>query len=487
MKIIFQIYHKIFIILDHIKKLNKIIPNFFSDLESKNDQGSNKSSENEVFSHLINPSEVEQQIFIDLKNSYLNNDPNIFIKKLSYYILCINFDKRFVGKYTHLKKLDNLLITFCNKNNKLFPIDIINNSNNYKCKIPLIISTEVYSFGGHSRYIEELSNILSPTPLMVKTNFFEGSSRDNFYLSKGLSSVNSIVLDNIRSVDKIKNLIYLMNKLASEVYLVVHQHDVVSLIASKAISSKIPVYFIHHSDHRPALGTSFRDFIHIDGALNTFSDCQKNIKSKIFYWHQGITDHNIINFKYPIRSVNISCSGSSVKFLWDDSDLSLPNIICALLKKDVRYFYFLGDLEPDKISLIKQKLQYYGINENRFKLTKYEPSLWLWLQKINTHIYLGSFPIHGLRSSIEAQGCGLPLIVYIQHLNKMKDEKHYNESVKYWNNIDELKIAIRSVIKNHVLFSKCSRNFYENNYSLEIMKNDVYKTKKLISKLTKKN
>ena len=260
-----------------------------------------------------------------------------------------------------------------------------------------------------------------------------------------------------------KRLFSILKQYASEVFMLTHHHDVVGNVACAGLDC--PVYFIHHSDHRLSLGSSNSRFRHIDMVVNMHEFCKEHSKATCIYWPQAIDDYGVKNFPYPIRDFSTATSGAANKFLWE-GDLAFPNVIANILKKLSGSHYHIGALSDQQISSILAALESYGISRERFIYINNVPSLWNSLKELPVSLFVGSFPMHGLRTSIEVQGAGIPILPFKQLKGSILDDTcMYPPDIGCWSSIHELSALIDKVTSQHQLFSSAARNHYQNNFT----------------------
>ncbi len=103
-----------------------------------------------------------------------------------------------------------------------------------------------------------------------------------------------------------------------------------------------------------------------------------------------------------------------------------------------------------------------GINPARFAYMRSVPSLWDTLKEIDAHVFLNSFPVAGVRGSIEVQGCGYPIVFFadddrpplLQHTELFADQD------LGWRTIPELLEKLRQASEHHPQRVTRAREFY---------------------------
>ena len=450
---------------------------FFGEIRSDlND--SNKISQVVSVQSYKFPGELEELSKNSVELLMKQGDLGAAILKISQSVLEFSASVDFLGKYIYLPKIDALVEKL--SESILNPIDTQIGSTEIDgdklfLRRPIILATELYFEGGHSRIVEELISLF-PSAIVILTNFFEGSGRPSGVMPKGLKDLPILVLPNDTAINNVVRLHRLCKTLGSRIYHLGHHHDVV---LNAAISSNldIPVYFIHHSDHKPSLGNTIKSFVHVDIVRHIHSLCSSNLDQTPIYWPQGVKDFGPKEFHYPIRDIVTASSGSHTKFSWC-GDESYPIIIRKLLQNDVDMHFHVGSLEPFQQELIIAQLSEYEIDLDRMRFIGPVESLWKALLEYPVNCYIGSTLIHGLRTAIEIQGAGIPIFPYLQsvELPFMQESEHYNSEALFWSSADELCKQIQRIMLTHESASSSARKFYEANFTIADMKRAMLAT-----------
>jgi hypothetical protein len=244
-----------------------------------------------------------------------------------------------------------------------------------------------------------------------------------------------------------------------------HHHDATAIAAVNSACG-VPVYFVHHSDHRPSLGASSSSYIHVDMARHMAELCRQCIGSNVVFWPQGMEDFGEKAFVYPIDNINSASSGNIMKFAFD-GELAYQNIVLNVLQTITGEHVHIGYLPDEKIQLIRQTLSSNGIAPDRFVYVSGVLSLWGFLKDSNVNVFIGTAPLGGLRTAIEVQGVGIPILPYRQPAMKpfLGDASHYSVNTLHWSDTNELKECLNKVHMNHSALSKSSRDYYMEEFS----------------------
>ena len=384
---------------------------------------------------------------------------------LSKLVGSLSKDERFKGKQIFLPELDKLV--------QRISVEILeplkkNTKKSYGC--PVIIATEMYREGGHSRIIEEI--VRSRGGVVVITNYFGGIRNQASPPAQPIGDLPLLVLPADSPVNNIIRLNKICNEIASEVYLIAHHHDVVAYSALSHLTN-LPVFFIHASDHRVSLGATFKNFIHVDIAPHMYDFCKKFLKEKIEYWPQGVEDHGAKFFSYPLSEICTASSGTYHKFSWEGA-LAYPVVVRDRLKFLDGSHFHIGQLSDSGLDMIKKELQENAISLDRFKYIGTVKSLWQTLLDSPINIFLGSAPMHGLRTAIEVQGAGIPIIPFLQPQDSLLHENNfYDEQTVFWDAPEKLGSIISDVMSKHQSLSISARNHYINTYHPDLMQKAI--------------
>lgn len=386
---------------------------------------------------------------------------------------------RFVGSQIYVPGADAL----CTKLGDAIgqPVVIPRHLGDDSGRVPLIIVTELYAMGGHSRIVEDLLR-LYPKAQVITTGYFPRASKVADQLRRALPTVDALQLPADTLSGNIRRLRRLALDRASMIFHIAHHHDVVANAALTGVSG-IPTFFIHHSDHRPSLGATIDRFVHIDIAHHVLKICKNFLGERCVFWPQGVQDHGQKRFEYPLQNIVTATSGTASKFIFQGSH-GLPEIIKSVFAAGAQAHFHIGDLGPAQLELIQGALSSQGIELSRWHHIPLVPSLWQFLLTSPVNLFIGSAPLHGLRTAIEVQGAGIPILPFCQTENGLlEDASHYPPGTSFWSTSEELRLLIPQVMKNHSECSKAARQHYEINFSMKGMKEAIEQTRQRYLKI----
>lgn len=383
-------------------------------------------------------------------------------------------DTRYVGSQIYVPGADSLCIKLGDAIGQ--PVVVASHLGDDHGRVPLIVVTELYASGGHSRIVEDLLR-LYPKAQVITTGYFPRASKVADQLRRALPTVDALQLPADTLSGNVKRLRRLALDRASMIFHIAHHHDVVANAALSGVSG-IPIFFIHHSDHRPSLGATINRFIHIDIAHHVMKICKHFLGERCVFWPQGVQDHGQKKFEYPLESIVTATSGTASKFIFEGSN-GLPDIIKSVFAAGAQAHFHIGDLSPAQLELIQGALSSQGTELTRFHHIPLVPSLWQFLLTSPINLFIGSAPLHGLRTAIEVQGSGIPILPFRQTGNGLlEDASHYAAGTPFWNTSEELELLIPQVMKDHGGSSERARLHYEFSFSAKSMKDAIEETRR---------
>jgi hypothetical protein len=198
----------------------------------------------------------------------------------------------------------------------------------------------------------------------------------------------------------------------ASVLFMVHHQDPIAYVAAASLPSAVKKIFIHHCDHNPALGGTLEGYSHVDFTQHLQTICSGHLQRKSILLPLYASDLGVKTFSTPTpESMNIVTSGSSVKYTFE-GPFAYHLVLVEILTAYNGIYWHIGALDDSKLELIKSTLRDHGIDDSRFNHIPWVPSLWGALKELDAHVFLGSFPIPGGRASIEAEGCGYPIVYF---------------------------------------------------------------------------
>lgn len=236
-----------------------------------------------------------------------------------------------------------------------------------ECK-DLFIITQAYSSGGHTRLMENLSNMLDNKSDLVitrKTNSNTVTRLKNYF--------NKVDCMFIEKGNKTNNISTLVNKILryKKIVLNTHPDDIYSIVAcgvAKKINSELKIYFVNHADHQSTYGASVADIWYEISLYGMDLDKVRGVKCDKSFLGIPINKEknlffNEVKYKsYKEKSLFLLAASSS-KFESENNnnigpliklilDLNPSNLVVVIGTNNdsLSFFYNLKEIYGDRIS-----------------------------------------------------------------------------------------------------------------------------------------
>lgn len=367
------------------------------------------------------------------------------------------------------RQIEQLATTLQASVQPVAPVDVTGAADD-AADVTLIVATELYDVGGHSRVVEDVARVVK-RPVLVLTDLFSNYKNgrlDKAWVHRRLPGVEVIFLDDTDSLwEKCLRIATLAAGLPlRNVLYFQHHQDPLPFVGTWALPG-VRKLLVHHCDHNPSLGCTLEGVLHVD--LSTFLQ-------GICTEHLGQPAH-LLPLHVPDRGrrspdagtggkLSVVTSGRPGKFALTGA-VALHEIASTVLKVVDGQFYFVGPLEPQWLELIRRHLTSRDIDPDRFVPLGLVPSLWDTLLKLDAALYLGSAPIGGGRAAIEAQGVGLPVLYFsgIEQGTLIENYSVYANPQLGWSGLEELAKLLNEAGPSRVALSDQARRYYENQFS----------------------
>jgi protein O-GlcNAc transferase len=382
-----------------------------------------------------------------------------YLKAISDAVSQLTFDERFTGVAIYYPELDKILDKIGRELTK-------DNKTGGGSKRPIFLASELYEDGGHTRLLETLlTTEEDPIVILTDVNGSYAKGKQFTDLRNFFADVPVFELPNEETSRKVVRLNNIVQRLASRVYVFTHHHDAVAIAALNSACT-VPVYYVHHSDHRPSLGASAPNFIHIDMARHMAELCQTCVGNNVIFWPQGISDIGRKTFSYPLVDMNTASSGNIIKFTFD-GPVAYHEVVSGILENISGRHTHIGYLPDDKVQLIRDSISRKNLSPERFVYVPGVLSLWDFLKNSDINVFIGSAPLGGLRTAIEVQGVGIPILPYRQTHEKpfLCESGHYPTGLSSWATISELIECLSLVRMDHINLSNLAREYYISEFS----------------------
>jgi SAM-dependent methyltransferase len=333
----------------------------------------------------------------------------------------------------------------------------------------LIVATELYAIGGHSRVLEDLAREVE-RPLIVLTDLFDSLHAEPSLLAAIRERLHPVPVEVLAPATFEAKAHTLAARAAalepSRIFHFGHHQDPLPLVA--LLRYPAAQWFVHHADHNPSLGPTLPGLGHIDCTSSLRETCAHHLARPAHRLPLHVADGGVRLWPRPVRGCDFSVatSGHAAKFVRDGA-MALQSIVRAALSVIDGHFIHIGPLDDAWRDDIRAHLAAHGLDGARFIALGSVPSVWQALKDCGAAFYIGSAPVSGGRAAVEAQGCGLPVLCFTGFApgSLLADFSSYAHLALGWRDGDELARKLRSVGERHAVLSAEARRFYEREFS----------------------
>lgn len=334
----------------------------------------------------------------------------------------------------------------------------------------LIIATELYQVGGHSRLLERLAENL-PDSIIVLTDLFGTYQKDAAqvdWIRARLPEVPILILTETDHWKKALALSAMVSQYRpAHLWYLQHQQDTVAWVGGLSYQGG-KKHLIHHADHNPSLGCTLDEVTMVDvtDAVQTVSErClgRKSYRLPLYVADRGERQGAE---SVAIEKMSVVTAGRIGKFSIS-GPVALHLIVEACLLVVGGSFFHIGELDEHSIRTVREHMKARGINPKRFKPLGQVKSVWETLKTLDAHVYIGSAPFSGGTSAVEAQGCGYPVLPYkgFEEGSLLADYSSYADPALGWKDVDELREKLSQMPDQWLARCREARAFYEANFS----------------------
>jgi hypothetical protein len=333
----------------------------------------------------------------------------------------------------------------------------------------LIIATELYELGGHSRVVEDISREFDRA-FVVLTDLFDTYERQPEMvdlLTERFKHCTLVVVPAGSSWAKAENLRRLADAMEpSDIFYLGHHQDPIPFVATLSIPQTRKL-LIHHGDHNPSLGCTLADVVHVDVSEGVREVCAAHLSQPTHLLPLYVSDLGVKIFPaLQARAFSVVTSGHPAKFS-RGGPLALQSLVQASLSTVQGVHHHIGPIDDAWVSEIRAHLRAHGIDPTRFVHHGLVPSLWTTLKGLDAAVYIGSAPIGGGRAAIEAQGCGYPVMYFggSEAAGTAGNERLYANRELKWSNTSELAQRLDLIGPAHGAQSSRARQLYLDQHS----------------------
>jgi hypothetical protein len=409
--------------------------------------------------------DIESKLKVLLRENKIEESLDLLFKTV--YHLARREDVN--GRYVHLKNLDDFIVELSSKISLFRPSDAVSSSLEYKnkrphCHRPLIVASEFYAHGGHTKVAERINHEHGLTCDVLLTDLygtFKKSPEAVKSLHDSLNFRNIITLCSDSFLGKILELTKLLREIKpTKIFVIAHHEDVVAY--TSLINSSVDIDYIHHCDHTPALGATINYFSHVDLTHELKNACTPFFARPPKFRPLLTADHGFTVKTQRVKEITVSC-GSPHKFS-GNVPVSYGNIVAQAVTITSGLHYHIGMLSPTSKSNVLGSLEAHGISSERFVNLPWVPSLPKALLTLNASCLIASFPEGGGTTAIETQSTGTPVVHFFNESIQPRfiaNRSVYASPSLSWSTPSDFKVKLRLCLENLEHYSRAARLFYE--------------------------
>lgn len=331
----------------------------------------------------------------------------------------------------------------------------------------LLIATELYPLGGHSRVVEDVSRELVK-PALVLTDLFgtyQNDPQQLDWIGERYGHTELVVLPPGSAWEKSAMLRRYVAALNPETIVHFgHHQDPIPFVGT--LRSGAPrQLFVHHGDHNPSLGNTLRGLRHVDLSDGVRDVCAAHLGRRPDVLPLYVEDLGV-KAGATASGDSVASSGHPAKYA-RTGPVSLAAIVRATLGTVTGCHHHIGPLDADWVAEIRAELQAHGIAPDRFVHHGWVPSVWQRLKEIDAALYVASAPLGGGRVAIEAQGCGYPVLYFenAAHTSLPANHPLYASRCLKWTSAAELQTVIGAALADRQALGAAARAHYDAHYS----------------------
>ncbi|WP_299868645.1 hypothetical protein [uncultured Roseobacter sp.] len=340
----------------------------------------------------------------------------------------------------------------------------------------VILATKLVEAGGHVELIKDfisLNLFEEPATILLTNSFGDSDTRvaAGFAETQGTHVDTALGTDTTTRFEAVKQ--YLEDKRPETLVVVVNNNDIIGICAALAAPVE-NVIFVHHGDHHLSLGVTCKDFQHVDLANMAFENCRHDLEVEDnVYWPLVLRKDVGQRTRHFSKSGEwTSCSvGRPEKFMAEEYVYNYATLLPQILKTTAGTHVHIGDV-PDRLrKSLEDSFEKTGLSLDRIRFIPYAPSVAQALVDEEVDFFLGSFPIGGGKSTIEAMSAGMPLVMHMNYRHRM----FCGADIAYpgaltWSDEKEL-FGILAQLTSEVLSNHAqrARDWFEKNHSSEAL------------------
>ena len=333
----------------------------------------------------------------------------------------------------------------------------------------LLIASELYALGGHTRVLEDISHELDKPTLLLTDLFttYQQDPKQLDWVGERFKHTDLVVLPAGSYWEKCAMLRRFTAALNPETIVhFAHHQDPIPFVGTLRSGAPNQV-FVHHADHNPSLGCTLRGLRHVDLSDGVRELCAAHLDGTTDSLPLYVEDLGVKAFAdVHAADCSVASSGHPDKFA-RSGPVALASIVRATLTAVRGCHHHIGPLAADWVAEIRASLRAQAIDPDRFVHHGLVPSVWRCLKDLDAAFYVASAPLGGGRVAIEAQGCGLPVLYFenAAHTSLPANYPLYASRALKWTSPDELGRVLGAATAEHRALSTAARAHYDKNFS----------------------
>ena len=201
------------------------------------------------------------------------------------------------------------------------------------------------------------------------------------------------------------------------------------------------LYLVHHADRKPTLGLHQKGNRLIDLSPFTAEFTRRILGRTELYAPMVVRDPGNPPGRESLLPLTTASSGAAHKFGDDYAEN-----IGRLLEVTGGDHVHIGFLKKWRLEAINDELLGRGIPVDRFRYVEWVSSLAGALIDLEVDLCIGSAPMGGARTAIEAAAAGVPLLGFLPEFSTRFGVSHLKpESWPVWKNVDELIVLLERI------------------------------------------
>lgn len=345
-----------------------------------------------------------------ITNAKNHSDLEPLLKAIVAAQTSITSNKELYGKKLYFDSVDQKLEAICEKLDIKDVADLAESNDRI-----VIIATEVYPIGGHTRIVEDIKRLAAQkhcslilSDMRNVYDHFGPNARALDFLDTTFDSV--VICKNPSYTGRICEIYSILRACKpTRIFLVNHHADILSAVACWPFRNI--VNFIHHTDHQPCFGASLSAFKHLDVTYACHKACREHVlRSEYIGMSLPFFDQAKWRPAQSASPLHLATSGTQRKYV-GTARYRWVDWASSALKAGVSTIKHIGPVSDDFRDHVHGALALEGVDKDRYEFLGGVRSVSNKLVECSANLYLSSYPESGFRGNLEALSCGIPVLV----------------------------------------------------------------------------